>query len=354
MNDKKIKVLIVDDSPSILDLLSFILSSDPQIEVIGTAKNGSKALKMLEKISPDLIVMDIDMPFLNGIETTRTIMETTPIPIIIVTASYSPSKTEKTFMALHAGALSIMAKPRGMGHPDHEKMATALVKAVKTYSGVKLVKRRRKPDESKTIVPDYIINDVKGAGKPELVAVGASTGGPPAIQLILRNLPLNLPAPIMIVQHIAEGFLESFRDWLVKTTGHQVHIPGQGEKLIPGHCYLAPDNKQMGVTGSGRVELTGNKHIYSLCPSASYLFDSAAGVYGKKVIGILLTGMGKDGAAELKLLREKGAVTIAQDEESSIVYGMPGEAKKIGAAKYILPPVEIAAAVVNLLKMEGS
>ncbi|MFH0758233.1 MAG: chemotaxis-specific protein-glutamate methyltransferase CheB [Bacteroidota bacterium] len=352
MNEKKIKVLIVDDSSSVLDLLSYILGSDPQIEVVGTATNGSRALAMLEKLKPDVIAMDIDMPVMDGIETTRTIMETQPIPIIIVTASYSRSETEKTFLALDAGALSIMAKPRGMGHPDHAKMADTLVKAVKTYSEIKLVKRRRRPEAPINHVHHDFEEAIHGDDIPELVVIGASTGGPPAIQLILRNLPSNLPAPILIVQHIAEGFLESFRDWLVKTTGQQVHIAGNGERAIAGHCYLAPDHMQMGVNRSGRMELSCNNQMYTICPSVSYLFGSAANSYGRKVIGILLTGMGKDGAAELKLLREKGAVTIAQDKESSVIYGMPGEAQKIGAAKYILPPPGIAAAVARLLKRE--
>ena len=352
MSLKPITVLIVDDSPSILDLLNYILNSDPQIKVIGRVMNGKKALKFLEKATPNLITMDIDMPVKNGIDTTRAIMQSSPIPIIIVTASYSLSEVEMTYNALEAGALSIMEKPRGIGHPDHKRMADALIRAIKSFSGVKLVKRTTTPEKK-----DFDISQRRVAApipeqKIELIVIGASTGGPPAIHTILRNLPKDLPVPVMIVQHITEGFVNSFKDWLIKSTGHQVHIANPAVIMSPGHFYIAPNNMQMGVRNTGKIELVNSKPINNLCPSVAYLFKSATKAYGEKVLGIFLTGMGKDGAAELKIMKDKGAITVAQDEESSVIYGMPGEAKKIRAAKYILSPQEIAGMIVKLTKSD--
>jgi two-component system chemotaxis response regulator CheB len=345
---RKIRVLVVDDSPSVLDLLTYILHSDPQIEVIGTALTGKRALKFLESNRPDIITMDMDMPEMNGLEATRIIMESDPIPIIIVSASWSPSEVDDTYRALEAGAVSIMAKPRGIGHPDHNRMAIELISIVKTMSEVKLVRRWSKKREVKEepfkeiLSKEYIKHEIK------IIAMGASTGGPPVIHTILSKLPKNLPVPMLIVQHIAKGFLEGFRDWLVKSTGYPVHIASNREKLIPGISFIAPNDFQMEVTADGTIHLNHCDPGSFLCPSVSCLFQSVSEIYGKNAMGILLTGMGKDGARELKVMRDKGAVTVAQDETSSVIYGMPGEAVKLGAAKYIMSPEQIVKMIIKL------
>jgi two-component system chemotaxis response regulator CheB len=346
----KIKVLVVDDSPSVLDLLTYILNSDPGIEVIGTALTGERALKFLEKTTPDLITMDMAMPEMDGLEATRIIMETNPVPIIIVSASWSPSEVTDTLKALEAGAIAIMEKPRGIGHPDHNKMAIELVNTIKTLSAVKLV--RRWPKMRKTVKEpgahkEDLKTDLSDIG---LVAIGASTGGPPVIQAILAGLPRELKVPVLIVQHIADGFLKGFIKWLAGSTGQKVSVAEDMEKLNPGHFYLAPNNFQMGINRNGIIELNNSDPVSNLCPSVSFLFRSVAEVYGKNAIGVLLTGMGKDGANELKMMRERGAVTIAQDEDTSVIWGMPGEAVKLGAAKYVLPPAEITNIIAKLTK----
>lgn len=352
MNEKqKIKVLVVDDSLSVLDLLTYILHSDPQIEVIGTALTGKRALKFLEENNkPDIITMDMAMPEMNGLETTRIIMESDPIPIIIVSASWSPSEVDDTYRALEAGAVSVMAKPRGIGHPDHIRMAMELINAVKTMSAVKLVKRwskqkKEKPEPAREIPwKEQIKTEIK------VIAIGASTGGPPVIHTILSKLPKNLPVPMLIVQHIARGFLPGLKDWLMKATGYPVHVATNGEKLVPGICFIAPNDFQMEVTANDTIQLGNCDPGSILCPSVSSLFQSVAEIYGEHAMGILLTGMGKDGARELKVMRDKGAVTIAQDEASSVIYGMPGEAVKLGAAKYVMPPDQIVATIIKLIK----
>jgi len=176
----------------------------------------------------------------------------------------------------------------------------------------------------------------------KVVAIGASTGGPPAIETILSGLPKDFPVPLLIVQHIAAGFVQGFADWLANSTGLPVKIAAQGEQLLPGRAYIAPDDLQMGVENGGRIILSSSGPENGLRPSVSWMFRSVGEVFGKNAIGVLLTGMGKDGAQELKRMKEKGAVTIVQDKESSIVYGMPGEAVAIDAAAYVLSPVRIA------------
>jgi two-component system chemotaxis response regulator CheB len=245
-----------------------------------------------------------------------------------------------------------MAKPRGIGHPDHNRMAIEMINAVKAMSEVKLVRRWSKKQKGKEEPVAEVPGSENKKSEIKVIAMGASTGGPPVIRTILSKLPKNLPVPILIVQHIAIGFLEGFKDWLVRSTGYPIHIATNREKLIPGLCFIAPNNFQMEVTVNGAIQLNSCDPESILCPSVSYLFRSVAESYGEKAIGILLTGMGKDGSRELKMMKEKGAVTIVQDEASSVIYGMPGEAVKIGAVKYMLSPEQIAETIIKLIKTE--
>jgi two-component system, chemotaxis family, protein-glutamate methylesterase/glutaminase len=348
---RKIKVLVVDDSWVIRELLTHLLGGDPEIQVIGTAGNGEEALAALAREKPDVITMDIHMPKLDGLETTRRIMQTQPVPIVIVSASGNPDSVATTFEALDAGAVAVLEKPRGMGHPDHDEMARKLIQTVKLMSEVKVVRRWARSQAGKTAVPSGAApagDPPRAASRPRLVAIGASTGGPPVLQTILKALPGDFPVPLLVVQHIAAGFLEGMREWLSQTTGFPVHIAAHGEIPLPGHVYLAPDDAHMGVDRSGRIFLGREEPENGLRPSVGYLFRSLAGSIGAEAVGVLLTGMGKDGAPELKSLREKGAVTIAQDEKSSVVHGMPGEAIHLGAAAYVLPPEKIGAMLASL------
>ena len=344
--------MIIEDSRSVQDLLIHILNSDPHVEVIGTADNGKQGLKFLETRTPDVITMDIDMPELNGLEATKIIMETKPVPIIVVTASLSTKDVNNTYQALDLGAVSVLEKPRGLGHPDHHKMAAELIQNVKTMAGVKLV-RRRPNDSSYTgssTTNSHSFNGFK-CEKPKihLVAIGASTGGPPAIQTILSNLPKNLSVPVVIVQHIANGFLNGLIDWLISTTGHKIHIAADREKIEAGHIYVAPNDFQMGVSPEGYIHLKKGEPGNHLCPSVSYLFRSLAQNFGQNTIGILLTGMGKDGAEGIRHMKNIGGITIAQDKDSSIVYGMPREALATGAVDKVLKTDEIKDTLIELL-----
>ena len=181
-----------------------------------------------------------------------------------------------------------------------------------------------------------------------LIAIGASTGGPIALKTIIQGLPKQFPVPVLIVQHIALGFIQGMADWIGLNSNIQISIAQNDEYVLPGHVYLAPNNCQMGIEPNGKIILSDDNTENGLRPSVSYLFRSVANSYGRHAVGVLLTGMGHDGAKELKLMKDTGAVTIAQDEKSSAIYGMPGEAKKINGAKYILPPDEIVKMLISL------
>lgn len=340
-----IKVLVVEDSPTVREFLVHVLGSDPGIRVIGTANDGEQAIAAIKRDRPDVITMDVHMPKMDGIEATRRIMETFPMPIVIVSGSEDTHENTLTFRAMEAGALAVLGRPPGIGQPGHERVVKELVQTVKLMAEVKVVRRwpKRHLDP---VVP--LPAKAPGTGAAKVIAIGASTGGPPVLQTILAMLPKNFPLPVLIVQHISAGFTVSFADWLAASSGLPVHVATHGELILPGHVYLAPDERQMKVDRGGKIILTVDAPESGVRPSVSYLFRSLAEVYGGDVIAGLLTGMGRDGADELLRLKEAGAITFAQDKESSVVHGMPGEAIKLNAATYVLAPEKIAAVLTNL------
>jgi two-component system chemotaxis response regulator CheB len=345
-----IQVLIVDDSPVARELLEFILSQDPEISIIGTAQDGEEAVRLTLEKKPDIITMDINMPTMNGFDATRIIMETTPVPIIIVTASENLRDVATSFRALEAGAITLMPRPPGVNHPEFEAMAQQMVDSVKTYSEVKVV--RRYPRRGNLSVPHPILK-AKMKIEPlkeraRVVAIGTSTGGPVVIQAILAGLNPEFPLPVLIVQHMTRGFGEGFVKWLMETTGFPIQIATNGEPLRSGHAYIARDGFQMGVTVDDRILLVDAPLENWVRPSVSFLFRSIRQVYGDRAIAVLLTGMGADGAVELKQLKDAGAVTIAQDEQSSVIYGMPGEAVRLGGATYVLSPEKIVDVLIEI------
>jgi two-component system, chemotaxis family, protein-glutamate methylesterase/glutaminase len=338
-----IRVLIVDDSFVAREFLQHLLSSDPEIQVVGIARDGEESLQQVLKIKPDVVTMDIHMPKMDGFQAVRRIMETQPVPVIIVSSSWDPKEVEKTFKAMEAGAVAALAKPPGQEHPDHENAVRELIQTVKLMSEIKVVRRWARPLRG-SAAPGAVPRPV-GRPRPgdiSIIALGASTGGPPVLQTILSRLSKDLPVPIVVVQHIAQGFVGGLLEWLKQTTGFPMHLASHGEQLLPGHVYFAPDGRHIGVEANGRAILSTDAPENGLRPSVSFLFRSIAKNFGSKAVGVLLTGMGKDGAEELRMMRERGAVTIAQDEVSSVVHGMPGEAIRLEAAVHVLPPESIA------------
>jgi two-component system, chemotaxis family, protein-glutamate methylesterase/glutaminase len=345
-----ISVLIVEDSPAAAELLRYLIESDPEMKVVGIARDGLEGITAVRIQKPDVVIMDIIMPRMDGFEATRRIMESAPTPIVITSASYNPGEVDKTFRALESGALAIVAKPRGKGHVDFTLRARELVETVKLMSEIKVVRRRSHHTDKRLGGTDPAVAITTNTPVDiALVAIVASTGGPPVLHTILSRLTKKFPVPVLIVQHIASGFTLGFIEWLGKSSGFSVHLAVQGDQPLPGHAYVAPDDQHLGIDAAGRVVLSREEPMNGLRPAGSYLFHAVAQCLGKRAVGVLLTGMGKDGAQELKEMRDQGALTIAQDQASAVVFGMPGEAVRIGAAAYVLPPEEIASLLTTVI-----
>ncbi|OGK01768.1 MAG: chemotaxis response regulator protein-glutamate methylesterase [Candidatus Raymondbacteria bacterium RifOxyB12_full_50_8] len=330
--------------------MTYILTSDPAIQVVGTANNGMEALEILKMHKPDVITMDIHMPMMDGFEATRRIMETIPTPIVIVSGSIGASELPSTFRAIEAGALALVRRPAGIDHSAFEAASRELIQTVKLMSEIKVVRRLARSSKVRMAAPVSGQLSPQRTGTIRAIAIGASTGGPPVLQKILSGLAPGFPVPVLIVQHIAQGFVQGLAEWLSSLSGFPVSVASHSQPILPGHAYLAPDGFHLGLERGLRISLSSLPPENGLRPSVSYLFRSVAQVLGQAAIGVLLTGMGRDGAEELKIMKERGALTIVQDEESCIVYGMPGEAVKLDAAMYVLSPEGIAAMLAELVK----
>ena len=352
MRKEKIRVLVADDSQVTRMLLVHLLNADPDIQVVATVGDGQAALDFVRNASPrpDVVLMDIHMPLMDGFEATRCIMETVPLPIVICTATSNPHEVAVAFRSMEAGALACVEKPVVSGDPDFERRVANLLQTIRLMSEVKVVRRWPRA-RAATPAAGVLAQEARGrarfAGTLTVIGIGASTGGPPVLQTILSGLPKDFPVPLVVVQHIAPGFLSGMVEWLNETTGLRVHVAAHGTTPLPGHVYIAPDDFHMGVVASGRIALAREGQENGLRPSVSYLFRSLAQTCGAAAAGVLLTGMGKDGAVELKQMRDRGGFTIAQDRDSSVVHGMPGEAIGLGAACMVLPADRIAAALVS-------
>ena len=347
---KKIKVLVAEDSSVARMLLVHLLQSDPRVEVIGTVGDGEAALQFVRHAKPHVVLMDIHMPRMDGFEATRRIMENHPVPIVVCSAISNVRDTAIAFRALEAGAIACIEKPLAQDDPQYSAKVAHLLETVTLMSEVKVVRRRPRPAARAAQAAAASAGTAAKANAlpPRMIGIGASTGGPPVLQTILGGLPRSFPVPVLVVQHIAPGFLAGMVEWLAETTGLQVRIGSYGTVPLPGHVYLAPDDFHMGIGPTGRIVLSREAPENHVRPAVSFLFRSLAEHLGPAAVGVLLTGMGHDGARELKEMNERGAVTIAQDQGSSVVHGMPGAAIALNAATQVLPAQSIAAALVAL------
>ncbi|MCC8987507.1 MAG: chemotaxis-specific protein-glutamate methyltransferase CheB [Candidatus Contendobacter sp.] len=341
-----IRALIVDDSPTLRWLLRNILESDPELQVVGEARTGEEAVAFCARSRPDVVTMDIQMPGIGGHEAIRRIMGESPCPIVVVTG-LEEGLLDISFKALELGALTVVSKPVGL--PVDNPAARHLLTQVKLMASVKVVRRARwSPLVEST--PGPAIPPPRQSLRPRLLAMGASTGGPPVLQTILTGLGADFPLPIVIVQHISQGFVGGLAGWLDATTPLCCKVARPYETLQAGTVYLAPDDHHLHVKPAGVIWLDEAPPLCSHRPAATYLFESVARSYGAAAIGMLLTGMGADGARGLKAMREAGAYTIAQDEASSTVFGMPQAAIQLDAALEVLALTQIAPRLLNLLE----
>jgi two-component system chemotaxis response regulator CheB len=348
-----IRTLVAEDSITMRELLVAVLRSDPEIDVVGEAKDGVEAVELTKQLRPDVVTMDIRMPRMDGFEATRQIMIESPTPIVIVSGSVDVREVEVSMHALRAGALTVLQKPAGPGSPEFEEQARRFVYTVKAMSQVKVVRRWRQPTAAPPPPPRSVAprRDVRA----RVVAVGASTGGPAALARVISELPGDLAAPVLVVQHIAKGFVDGFAAWLNTAGALRVKIAEDGEPLRPRTVYLAPDDRHLGVAADRATLVVSRADaIGGFRPSATFLFDSVARAFGTTAVAVILTGMGQDGVEGLRTIHEEGGRVIGQDEETSVVYGMPGAAAAAGLVDVTLPIGSMAGRLVELVGREGA
>jgi len=347
-----IRILIVDDSPTIRLLIRTILERDSEIKIVSEARSGEEAISAAAACNPDLITMDINMPGMGGYEAIRIIMDQCPCPIIVLTGIESRHLMDVSFKALQMGAVTVLPKPGAMSLAEAE--AANLISQIKTMAAVKVIRRSLAltTENLSQSNPQYDLGKAVYS-RPrfafQLVAIGISTGGPPALQTLLSALPSSFTLPIVIVQHISKGFVVSLAEWLRKTTPFVCKVISPGEVLMPGVIYLAADNYHLMIQNTRQAWFSDEKPINGLRPAVNILFESVAKNFGANSIGILMTGMGQDGASGLLAMRQAGAYTIAQDEASSVIFGMPKEAIELGAAKEVLALENISPRLLSLV-----
>lgn len=339
-----IRCLIVDDSPTFRLVLREILAGDPRLQVVAEASNGDEAIAMAKLHKPDVMTLDVHMPGRTGYDVIREVMQDAPVPILVISAAADDASDEVTFQALALGAIEVLGKPKAADPARMAREAETLCTAVRVAAGIKPIKRFA-AREAAAPVPPFSVSAQRA---PQCVGVAASTGGPAALEQLFKGLPADFPVPILVVQHIAEGFTAGLVSWLASSTALRVKVAEQGELLSAGTVYFAPDNHHL-LTSLGRVRLSAESpRVRGFRPSATVLFTSLARDYGPAGVGLVLTGMGDDGAVGLKLMKDRGAVVIAQDEASSVVWGMPRAAMEAGATMTALPLASLAPALISL------
>lgn len=343
-----IRVLVVEDSITVRKRLCEVLAADAEFEIVGEAQTGKQAIEMCLALRPDVVTMDMMMPVMSGLAATEFIMAHRPTPILVVSSSTNRGELFKTYAALAAGAVDVLEKP-GADEPAGAWEAR-FVASVKMVARIRVITHLR---ASLGLHATSMPQPAPASALPQpnirrcaLIAIGASTGGPGAVVNVLRALPVRLRAPVLLVLHINEPFGSAFADWLDEQTPRRVAYAQDGQPLAAaaGRVLMAPPDRHL-VLCDGRLHLTQSPERHSCRPSVDCLFESVASECGATAVACLLTGMGRDGAAGLLAVRRAGGATIAQDEATSVVYGMPREAVLLGAAERVLPLSEIGPAL---------
>jgi two-component system, chemotaxis family, protein-glutamate methylesterase/glutaminase len=342
------KVLLVEDSPVAMEILQRLLKSSPDVEIIATARK--EALELLPNIEPNVICTDLNMTPINGLELTQQVMAIKPTPILVISDAVQQSDTNNIFDLLQAGAVDIFPKPASGDAQEYEQVKNRLLTKIKVLSGVSVFTKPlpKAANATSTFVSGATdIASIAATSSIRIVGIGASTGGPQALHKVISGIPANFPLPIICTQHISEGFLAGLVSWLDADCQLKVKIAEMGEKPVAGTVYFAPEKNHLELDATGKFICTTKSTVDGHVPSVTVMFQSLANYYGKAAAGILLTGMGKDGAEGMAAISKAGGMTIAQDEKSCIVFGMPKEAIALGAVQHTLSLSEIAPFVTN-------
>jgi two-component system chemotaxis response regulator CheB len=337
-----VKVLVVDDSAIMRKLLSDILNGDKGIEVVGTASNGADALENIHNLKPDVVTMDIEMPKMDGLTAIQNIMVENSLPVIMVSVM-DKRQADVTMKALDIGAIDFISKTSGTLSLDIEDAGRTLISKVKMAARIKISKRKE------TKVKPISYPKFRWHKGDWLVTIGASTGGPKSIPEVLSRLPRNLPAATLIAQHMPKSFTKSFAERLNWYTSLEVREAEEGDEISPGVVLLAPGNFHLEVDKK-RIHLSDGPQINNVRPSVDVLMKSSAKSYGSRCIGVLLTGMGKDGASGMKEIKKYGGKTIAESKETCIVYGMPKAAIELRIVDKIVPLPQIASQIISAME----
>jgi two-component system chemotaxis response regulator CheB len=343
VSDRPIRVLVADDSTTLRTALVALLSEDRSLSIVGQAADGVEAVEKARALRPDVITMDVNMPRLDGLGATAAIMAEAPSRVLVITSVRQHRQLELSFKAMAAGALELIAKPEG-GPEQMRRWARHVAESVRLMAEVPVVRRHRSR-------PTPARPQLTHGAQVDVVGMAASTGGPPAFAQVLGGLPRDLPIPLLLAQHIASGFSAGLVRWFASICNLRVVIAREGDLPLPGTVYLAPDGCDLEIDGDGRVHVPRSSGLH--CPSGSKLLASLARVYGSRAAGFVLTGMGDDGAQGLLELKRAGGATYAQDEQTSVVFGMPQAAHACGAARALLPLESIAPAILELCRVKS-
>lgn len=342
--------MLVEDSPTVRTLLCHIIDQDPRLALAAVCASAEEALESIDTVAPDVISMDIRLPGIDGLEATRRIMADRPTPIVVVADAIHDTALAIAMNALKAGALSVVEKPAGIGAASYAAMADTIATQLYIMSQVPVIRQRiglstKAPSKANR-------NGEKAAaqGQPRIIGIAASTGGPPALAAVLGALPKDFPIPLLVVQHMGANFMEGFAHWLDGQTKLKVEIAKPGELPEPGYVYVAPGDRHLTLDAQGRVRISSEAPIASQRPAATLLFQSLAKHVGANAAGVILTGMGEDGARGLLELKQAGGFTIAEDASTAVVNGMPAVAAKLGAAGVVLPLDQIGPRLVHLIE----
>ncbi len=345
-----IRVLVADDSATTRQWLVFLLREDPEFQVVGEAKDGLEAVELTLKLRPDIVAMDIVMPEMDGIDATKRIMAVLPTPIVIVSNVENVGEIRVSLQALKVGALTVIKKPAGPGEVDNNLDSSIFVSTLKIMSKVKLVPHWPKsPREKNETLPRIFSKKFPEGKNGRVIAIAASTGGPAALNRIFSELPGDFPVPILVVQQMAKGFVAGCVAWMNENSSLRIKVAEEGERPEPGTVYLSGESAHLGVSDQSTLFYSPAEPIVTYRPSGTFLFESAAKVYGSSTLALVLTGMGVDGAAGLNAVKKAGGWIMAQDQESSAFFGMPEAAIKTGCVNLVLPLPEIAPLLMQIM-----
>ncbi len=337
--DSPIRVVLVEDSTLVLTILRRILATSSEIRVVGTATNGEEALRLIPEVNPAIVCTDLHMPVMDGLELTRRIMEEFPKPILVISSAVQEQDAENVFQLLEAGALDVFPKPKGGDQSDYDQIASQLIRKIRVLSGVHVLRKRPRKVFAGASRAASRPPVLKGPDTPpaSIVAIGASTGGPQSFEQVLSRLPADFPVPVVCVQHISEGFLPGLIKWLNSHCQLDIKIAENGIVPQPGSAYFAPDGVHLEIDSQGQLRTTSDGPLEGHRPSVNVLLNSVAHHAGSGAVGVLLTGMGRDGAEGMNSIAAAGGVTIAQDKETCVVFGMPKSAVELGCVQHLLP-----------------